>query len=77
VRQHAVAFGGARVLPLLLGERTDGSLERVVELGILPDRALPDIGEERGPVELRALEADIGRDIGFGRIEDRARFQFT
>jgi len=62
---------------LLLGERADRSLERVVELGILPDCALPDIGKQRSPVELGTLEADIGGDVFRRRIEDRARFEFA
>jgi hypothetical protein len=59
------------VLPLPLGERRDRALERVVEVGILPDRPLPDIAEQRGPVELLALEADIGRHVLRRRLEDR------
>src|SRR3546814_2057047 len=47
-------------------------LERIVKLGILPNRALPDIGEQRSPVELGTLEADIGGDVFRRRIEDRA-----
>src|SRR3546814_18255532 len=41
------------------------------------DRALPDIGEQRSPVKLGALEADIGGDVFRRRIEDRARFEFA
>jgi hypothetical protein len=36
-----------------------------------PDRALPDIGKGRGPVELFALIADIGRNILGGGFQDR------
>ena len=77
LRHHRIAVGIARVLPLLLGERADRSFERVVEIRILPDRALPDIGEQRSPVELGTLEADIGGDVFRRRIEDRARLEFA
>src|SRR3546814_2543780 len=50
---HRVAIGSARVLPLLLGERADRPFERVVELGILPDRALP--RSEEHTSELQSL----------------------
>jgi len=38
---------------------------------------LPDIGEQRSPVELGTLEADIGGDVFRRRIEDRARLEFA
>lgn len=77
MRHHRVALRTARVLPLSLAERRDRTLERVVEVRILPDRPLPDIAEQRCPVELGALEADIGRYIGRRRLEDRLGFQFA
>ena len=67
----------AIVLPLALAQARDRALQGVIELGVLPDRPLPDIGEQRGLVELAALKADIGRDVARSRIDDRACFQFA
>jgi hypothetical protein len=72
-----IALGVARVLPLALAERRDRTLQRVVEVGILPDRPLPDVAEQRCPVELLALKADIGRHIGRRRLEDRLGLEFA
>ena len=71
-----VAVALALVDPRPLAERRDRALQCVVEPWILPQCALPDVGEHRGAVELFALEADIGRDVLRARLEDRARLQF-
>ena len=72
-----VALGLARVLPLPLAERRNGAFERVVEIGILPDRALPHVAEQRRAIELRPLKPDIGGDIGRRGLEDRLGLQLA
>jgi hypothetical protein len=70
------SIGLALGKPCGLAQRADRPLERVVEIGVLPDRAFPDIGEGRGAVELFALIADIGNDVVRGRLEDGLGLQF-
>src|SRR3546814_4752389 len=73
----AIALGRPGILPLPFRDRPDRALEGVVEPRILPDRPLPNIGEQRGPVELLALKADIGRHIRRRRLDDRARLELA
>src|SRR3546814_1196917 len=52
-------------------------LQRIIEVGVLPERPLPGIREGRRTVELFALEANIGDDVFLARIEDCFRLQFV
>src|SRR3546814_3312816 len=73
----AIALVLPGILPLPFRDRPDRALEGVVEPRILPDRPLPNIGEQRGPVELLALKADIGRHIRRRRLDDRPRLELA
>jgi hypothetical protein len=71
-RQDGIPIRLAIVEPGSFADRRNRALQRVVDVGMLPESALPRIGKRRGPVELLALEAHIGDDILFGRVKDRA-----
>ena len=68
--ERLIAVDLARVEPLALGDGADRTLQRVVELGLLPHGTLPDVAEHAGAVELLALVADIGFDMFGRRLED-------
>src|SRR3546814_864238 len=77
IPERLLLFSLAIVDPGALGERRNGTLKRIVELWVLPHRPLPDIGEHRGPIELLALETNIGCHIHFRRLEDCPRLQLV
>ncbi len=73
---HRVAVRLAGIGPCPLADSRDRPLERVVDVRVLPERALPGVREGGGAIELLALVADIGDHILLAWLEDRAGLQF-
>src|SRR3546814_11561041 len=71
--QHAIAVRTPVVEPGALADRRNQPLQRIIEVGVLPERPLPGIREGRRTVELFALEANIGDDVFLDRIRSEER----
>src|SRR3546814_13184931 len=69
--QHAIAVRTPVVEPGELADRRNRPLQRIIEVGVLPERPLPGIRGGRRTVELFALEAHIGNDVFVARTEER------
>src|SRR3546814_15001538 len=74
--QHAIAVRTPVVEPGALADRRNRPLQRIIEVGVLPERPLPGIREGRRTVELFALEANIGDEVFLARIADCFRLPF-
>src|SRR3546814_1616666 len=75
--QHAIAVRTPVVEPGALADRRNRPLQRIIEVGVLPERPLPGIREGRRTVALFARESNIGDAVFLARLEDCFRLKFV